>query len=151
LELWLIHLLNEILGKVTQNGQFISLDQRFPLADIDDTAEKDWFEEVLGYQEDLSLAELLPDYDQTDAWEQLDDLDRNLRFNNVLQKFPSSQRQAYLLHTFNEYSSKDVAEIQDRDVKKVEDDILKSAKAIRDYMQKADFVLRSNKPREHYQ
>ena len=151
LELWLFHLLHEILGKAAQNSQFVSLDQRFPLADIESTVEPDWFEEVLGYQEDLSLGELLPDYDQTGVWEQLDDLDRNLHFNNVLQKFSSSQRQAYLLHALNEYSAKDVAGIQDRDVKKVEDDIQKSTEAIRDYMQKADFALRSNKRRARYE
>jgi DNA-directed RNA polymerase specialized sigma24 family protein/ribosome-associated translation inhibitor RaiA len=151
LELWLFHLLHEILSRAAQNSQFVSLDQHFPLADIDSTAEPDWFEEVLGYQEELSLAELLPDYDQTDAWERLDDLDRNLHFNNVLQKFPSCQRLAYLLHALSEYSAKDVAEIQDRDVKKVEDDIQKSTEAIRDYMQKADFVLRSNKRRARYE
>jgi DNA-directed RNA polymerase specialized sigma24 family protein len=147
LELWLIHLLHEILDKAALNGQFVSLDQRFPLAEIDSTNEPDWFEEVLGYQEDLSLAELLPEYDQTDAWEQLDDLDRTLHFYNVLQKLPLFQRQAYLLNVLNEYSPTDVAGIQGRDVKKVEDDIQKGAEAVRDYMQKADFVLRSNKQR----
>ncbi len=151
LELWLMHLLNEILARVIQDSRFVSLDQRFPLADIDSTAEPDWFEDVLGYKEELSLAELLPDYDQTDAWEQLDDMDRSLHFNNVLLKFPPYQRQAYLLHALSEYSAKDVAEIQDRDVKKVEDDIQKSTEAIRDYMERADFVLRSNKRRARHE
>ena len=151
LELWLIHLLHEILDKAALNGQFVSLDQRFPLAEIDSTNEPDWFEEVLGYQEDLSLAELLPEYDQTDAWEQLDDLDRTLHFYNVLQKLPLFQRQAYLLNALNEYSPTDVAGIQGRDVKKVEDDIQKGAEAVRDYMQKADFVLRSNKQRARHE
>ncbi|MBU1565445.1 MAG: hypothetical protein KJ630_07435 [Proteobacteria bacterium] len=151
LELWLINLLHKILVKAIQDSRFISLDQRFPLADIDSTAEPEWLEEVLGYQEELSLAELLPDYDQTDVWEQLDDLDRNLHFNQVLQKFPSCQRQAYLLNALNEYSPKDVAGIQDRDVKNVEDDIQKSTEAIRDYMQKEEFILRSNKRRARYE
>lgn len=151
LELWLFHLLHEILGRAAQNGQFVSLDQRFPLADIDSTAEPDWFAEVLGYQEELTLAELLPDYDQTGVWEQLDELDRNLHFNNVLQQFPSYQRQAYLLNALNEYSPKDVAGIQDRDVKKVEDDISKSTEATRDYMQKGDFIYRRNHQRARYE
>jgi hypothetical protein len=35
--------------------------------------------------EEFSLAELLPEHDQTDAWEELDDLGRNLHFSHVLQ------------------------------------------------------------------
>jgi DNA-directed RNA polymerase specialized sigma24 family protein/ribosome-associated translation inhibitor RaiA len=144
LDLWLFHLLHEILGRAAQNGQFVSLDQRFPLADIVSTAEPDWFEEVLGYQEELSLAELLPDYDQTDSWEQLDDLDRSLHFQSVLQTLSSSQRQAYLLHTMDDYSLKEVAGIQDRDVEEVDNDIRESNEAIGNYMQNADFIYRRN-------
>ena len=145
LELWLINLLNKVFIRVMRDSQFVSLDQRFPLADIDSKAEPDWFEEVLGYQEELSLAELLPDYDQTDTWDRLDDLDRKLHFNYVLHKFPSYQRQAYLLHALNDYSLKEVARIQDRDVKKVEDDIQKSTKSVRDYMQESDFIYKKQR------
>lgn len=144
LELWLAHLLHEILGRVESEKSLISLDQSFHLADIDFTAEPDWFEEVLGYQEEISLAELLPDYTGTEIWEQLDNLDRNFHFYTVLQKFPSYQRQAYLLHALNGYSLVEVAQIQERDVNKVENDINISTEKMRDYMQKAGFIQGGN-------
>lgn len=144
LEFWLIRLLQEVLSKVEWESQFVSLDQTFPLADFDVTAEPDWFEAVLGYQEKFSLAELVPDYDETEDWEGLDEMARNLHFYNVIQKFPSYQRQAYMLHAVNDYSVKEVAEIQDRSVKEVKSDITKSAQAMQEYMLEAGMVRRKS-------
>lgn len=140
LEFWLLRLLQEILAKVEWENQFVSLDQTFPLAELDVAAEPDWFENVLGYSEEFSLAELLPDCDETEEWEELDEVGRNLHFYTVIQKFPSYQRQAYMLHSVHDYSIQDIAEIQDRSVKEVEGDIRKSAKALQRYMLDARMV-----------
>lgn len=140
LEFWLVRLLQEVLNRVEWEYQFVSLDQKLSLADQDITSEPDWFEAVLGYKEEFSLAELVPDYDETEEWEDLDEVGRNLHFYDVIQKFPSYQRQAYLLHAVNEYSLKEVAEIQGRSLKEVESDISKSTKAMKDYMLGAGMV-----------
>lgn len=142
LEFWLTRLLQEVLGKVEWESQFVSLDQTFPLAEMEVAAEPDWFEAVLGYQEEFSLAELVPDCDETEEWEGLDEVGRNLHFYNVIQKFPSYQRQAYMLHSVNDYSSEEIAEIQDRSVKEVEMDISKSADAMQDYMLETRMVTK---------
>jgi DNA-directed RNA polymerase specialized sigma24 family protein/ribosome-associated translation inhibitor RaiA len=147
LEFWLIRLLQEVFGRIEWEGQFVSLDQNFPLADIDYTAEPDWFEEMLGYQEEFTLAELVPDYDETEEWEQLDDVERNLHFYTVLQKIPSYQRQAYLLHALDEYSLEDVSKIQDRNGEEIEKDIMKSRKAMKDYMYETGMVYKRKQER----
>lgn len=140
LEYWLPRLLKEVLDGIEWESQFVSLDQSFPLAEIDYTASPDWFEEVLGYQEEYTLAELVPDSNESETWEQLDDVQRNMHIYTVLQKLPFYQRQAYLLHSVNEYSLTEVSEIQERTMEEVEVDIRKSRKAMQKYMYEAGMV-----------
>lgn len=134
LEFWLIRLLQEILEKVEWENQLVSLDETIPLTALDVTTEPDWFEAALGYREELSLAELVPDCDETEEWQGLDAVARNLHFYNVIQKFSSYQRQAYMLYSMNSYSIQEIAEIQDRNVKEVEMDITRSSEAMQNYM-----------------
>lgn len=140
MEFWLIRLLQEVLDKVEWEHQFVSLDQTVPLVEIDSTSTPDWYEEVLGYQEELTLAELIPDSVETEGWEQLDEMGRNLHVYSVLQKLPSYQRQAYILHTIDEYSAEEISRIQDRPVTEVETDISKSRTAMNKYMKRTGMI-----------
>jgi len=140
LEFWLIRLLQEVLEKVEWEHQFVSLDQSMPLVEVDSTSTLDWFEEVLGYQEELTLAEMIPDSAETEDWEQLDELGRNLHVYSVLQKLPSYQRQAYILHTIDEYSAEEISHIQNRSVQEVETDISKSLTAMNKYMKRIGMI-----------
>jgi|GEM_PF-3281323 len=141
-ELWLHQLLQEVLNRVAKEGQFVSLDQSIPLAELETTYEPDWFEEVIGYQEELSLAELLPDFDETEDWSTLDEEERIIHFYNVIESFPVHQRQAYMLNSISDYSVQEVAEIQKRSVGEVESDIRVSTQALQEYMIDAGMVKR---------
>lgn len=140
LEFWLLRLMHEILRQVEWDSQLISLDQKFHLVDIDHVTAPDWFEEVLGYEEEYSLAELIPDAGETEKWEGMDELGRNFHILTVLQKFPSYQRQAYLLHKVNDYSLEEVSLIQGRKMDDIKKDINKSRETLQGYMHEAGMI-----------
>jgi len=140
LEFWLTRLLKEALDGVEWESQFVSLDQSFLLAEVDYSESPEWFEEVLGYQEDYTLAELVPDSEESETWEQLDDIGRNLHIYTVLQKLPFYQRQAYLLNKVDEYSLEEISSIQDRSTEEVGTDVQKSLEAMQSYMIKTGMV-----------
>lgn len=145
LELWLARLMKEVLEKIEREHRFVSLYQRVASADAPYAEQSDWLEEVLGPKEEFTLAELLPDHEETEKWEMLDDEERSHHFYLELQKYPSRQRQAYLMSGTEGYSLEDVSKVQERSIADVEDDVQKSQKAMGDYMEKAGMVKKRSK------
>ncbi len=135
----------EVLEKIEREHRFVSLYQRVASADAPYAEQSDWLEEVLGPKEEFTLAELLPDHEETEKWEMLDDEERSHHFYLELQKYPSRQRQAYLMSGTEGYSLEDVSKVQERSIADVEDDVQKSRKAMGDYMQKAGMAKKRSK------
>jgi len=141
LEHWLIRLLYERLQAIEWEASlFVSLDDSFHLKEIDRKSEPDWMEEAMDYDEKLTLAELIPDDKPTEEWGFLTDTDQAVHIYSVLQNLPSYARQAYLLHSIEEYNIYDIAEIQGRSEKDVEDDIEVGKESMQSHMGDAGMI-----------
>ena len=124
LEHWLISLLHDLLQTIEwESSQFVSLDEGFDIQEIDRSAEPDWMEDVLGYHDKMTLAELVPNDEVTEAWGELSNEGQQLHIYTVLQGLPAFRRQAYLLHSVEEYTAEEIAHIQNRSVTDIESDI----------------------------
>lgn len=141
LEHWLISLMNDLLQTIEwESSQFVSLDEGFDLQEIDRSTEPDWMEDVLGYHDKMTLAELVPDNEATEAWEDLSDEGQQLHIYNVLQGLPAFRRQAYLLHSVEEYTAEEIAHIQNRSVADIESDIGHGREAMHGHLVEAGMI-----------
>ena len=140
-EHWLTSLLYDLLQTIDwETSQFVSLDDEFDLQEIDRSAEPDWMEDVLGYHDKITLAELVPDDKATEAWLKLSDEGQQLHIYTVLQNLPAYKRQAYLLHSVEEYTAEEIAHIQNRSVHDIENDIGRGKESMHDHLAESGMV-----------
>ncbi|MBU1567029.1 MAG: hypothetical protein KJ630_15575 [Proteobacteria bacterium] len=135
LEHWLNNILYELLRKLTlETNQNVSLDEEFGQQEFDYDLEIDWIPGLLGYEEKRTLAELVPDQEETRQWEKLEEESRQSHIYEVLRRLSGYCRQAYLMHLIDEYTVDEISEIQDRSVEEVILDIGQAKDAMYTYM-----------------
>lgn len=135
MEHWLTGLLYDVLQNVEREpSQFVSLDESIRNHDIDSIAEPDWKAGTMDYDENLTLAELVPDDEQSEAWGDLSDESQRVHIYTVLQNLPTVSRQAYLLYSVEEYTVEEIAQIQNRSPKDVRLDINQGREAMHSYL-----------------
>ena len=125
----------ETLETIKQEAsKHISLDEEFQLDQVDYSPDSDWISALMGNEEKITLAELLPDHDSTSAWDELDVATKQLHFNHVLQTLSSQCRQAFMMRSIEEYSVKEISDIQSRSEEDVRLDIEQGRESLRDHM-----------------
>jgi RNA polymerase sigma factor (sigma-70 family) len=98
-------------------------DKVSPTVDGPREDEDDWWAPLLGEEETLTLGDLIPDADATEAWEQLDAEEQTDRLLSLLRELPKPQRQAFLLHALENVSTAEIAMLQGRPEGEVKADI----------------------------
>lgn len=96
--------------------------------------DEDWVIALMGNEERMTLAELLPDHDSTSTWEELDVATKQLHFNHVLQTLSWQCRHPFLMRSIEGYSVKEISDIQSRSEENVRLDIEKGRESLRAHM-----------------
>ena len=135
LEPWLHALLYEILEKIKlEASNHISLDEEYQFDPVEDSPDPDWVSDLMGNEGKMTLVELLPDYDSTSTWEGFDVATKQFHYNHVLQTLSSQCRQAFLMRSIDEYSVKEISDIQSRSEEDVRLDIEQGKESLRTHM-----------------
>jgi RNA polymerase sigma factor (sigma-70 family) len=143
-DLWLIDLLHEVLEqriKEEPRGH-LSLQAKaknvFPdLVPSED--EREWWEELLGYDEVLTLEDLIPDWNATPAWDQLEAEKKRDLLLSAVNELPGKQRQAFLLYALEDYNTAEIAMLQDRPESEVKRDIEAARQTLRERLLAAGY------------
>jgi RNA polymerase sigma factor (sigma-70 family) len=131
LDLWLLDLLHETLGRWAKEPPRVSLEERAEARDAVQVSEQEWWVQLLGYEEPLTLGELIPGHEATEPWEELTAEEQRERLLSVLGTLPAGQRQAFLLHALEGYDLAEIAMLQDRPEEEVAADIEAARQALR--------------------
>jgi RNA polymerase sigma factor (sigma-70 family) len=137
LDLWLTALMQESLEQwIKQEPRpHVSLEasaeEVFPDEGPRDD-EKDWWAELLGEEENLTLEDLIPGSDGTEIWERLEAEEQQDRILSLLSQLPATQRQVFLLHAVEGYTNDEIAMLQNRPEAKVKAEIDAARKRLRD-------------------
>jgi RNA polymerase sigma factor (sigma-70 family) len=137
LDLWLTDLMEEALEQwIKQEPRpHVSLEARAEEVLPDDGPqedEEDWWVELMGEEEILTLEDLIPGSDGTEIWERLEAEDQQVRLLSLLGQLSATQRQAFLLHAVEGYTTDEIAMLQDRREGDVKADIDDARKRLRE-------------------
>jgi ribosomal subunit interface protein len=128
LELWLTDLLHETLeGWIKQEPRpHASLTEKADRVlpnEVPQVDDQEWWTSLLGYDETLTLEDLIPDAHASPDWDQLDVEEQKDQVLSWLGELPTSQRQAFVLHAPEDYDPSEIAMLQDRPEREVRADI----------------------------
>ncbi|RMG40016.1 MAG: sigma-70 family RNA polymerase sigma factor [Planctomycetota bacterium] len=140
LELWLTTLANQRIEELRAQAQEQPvLDTELPpeaeqqvegepLTPDEDVEEVDfWLERIFKQSEPITLADLIPDAESTDVWDELDEREQNQRLAAALAKLNPEEREVLLLHVVDGYEIAEIALIKDQP----EEEITKRLEAAR--------------------
>jgi len=130
IELWLVGLVDEVLGQPDQPIVNESLDEPGELAtgEIREAWRDEWIERI--DDETISAAELLPGLASADVWDDYAADGKHLQLAEMLAQLPRDRRQAFILHAANGFSAGEIADFQDRSEEAVVDDIVLAKQTI---------------------
>jgi DNA-directed RNA polymerase specialized sigma24 family protein/ribosome-associated translation inhibitor RaiA len=140
LDLWLIDLLHETLGRWAKEPPRLSLEDRARAGEAVPTGDQEWWAQLLGYEEPLTLGDLIPGYEGTEPWEELAAEEQRDRLLSVLGGLPANQRQAFLLNALEGYDLAEIAMLQDRPESEVAADIEAARQALRSRLTEEDLL-----------
>ncbi|MFT5698586.1 MAG: DNA-directed RNA polymerase specialized sigma24 family protein [Desulforhopalus sp.] len=141
LEHWLHGILCQILGKIKLEASHrISLDEELHFDQLDFSSDSDWVAALMGYEEIMTFAELLPDRVPSMVWEKMDEASRQSYINEVLQTLSSQCRQAFLMNSIEDYSVSEISEIQNRPKSEVRSEIEHGREILNNQMNKAGLL-----------
>jgi RNA polymerase sigma factor (sigma-70 family) len=128
LESWLTQLLHETLEEWIKQEPWThaSLEEKAeetlpsegPQAD-----EQEWWQPLLGYEKSLTLEDLIPDWEGTQTWDQIEAEEQRDQLLSLMSEFPAEQRQAFFLYALEDYDPAEIAMLQDRPESQVKADI----------------------------
>lgn len=130
LDVWLIDLLHQRLDELVKKREPVLLSDIPPLAedepltppeDVDEQAF--WLSRLFEREGPLTIEDLIPDCEATEAWESLSKEEQKERLQQALGRLPVVQREALLLHALEGFETSEIAMIQDRDEADVVADI----------------------------
>ncbi len=151
LDLWLTDLLDEVLEQIVKQEPrpHVSLEERIDQVMQEGKARKkeepEWWEELLGEEERLTLEDVLPDSHATEAWEELDSQEQRDRLLSLLSELPEKQRQAFMLFALEDYNTNEIAILQDRPESEVKADIEAARRFLRERLTAEGHVQESGK------
>jgi len=135
LAVWLTDLLHEVLRQWVEKKPQprVSLQERVEAvqAEKPEVLEQPWWQALLGYDESLTLEELLPGSEGTQAWDALEAEEQRQQLFEGLKDLPPLQRQALLLSALEDYDLAEIAMLQDRSEEAVRADIEAARAALR--------------------
>lgn len=135
LAVWLTDLLHQVLRQWVEKKPQprVSLQQRVDAgqAEKPEVLEQPWWEALWGYDESLTLEELLPGSQGTQAWDALEAEEQRQQLLEGLKDLPPLQRQALLLHALEDYDLTEIAMLQDRPEEAVRADLEAARAALR--------------------
>lgn len=145
LELWLTDLQHEVLE------EWIKQEPR-PHASLHEQAverrpdpplpgdEQEWWAELLGEDELVTLADLIPGSEGTAVWDRLEAEEQRDRLLALLGELPPARRQAFLLHALEDYDLAEIAMLQDRPESEVREDIEAARQTLKGRLLAGGFV-----------
>lgn len=151
LDLWLIDLLHEVLEQWVKEEPrpHVSLEAKaeevLPAQAIP-KEEPEWWAELLGEEETVTLEELVPDREVTESWDELGSDEQRDRLLSLLAELPAVQRQAFLLHALENYDTAEIAMLQDRPEGQVKADIEAARRTLRERLTAGGHVRAAGKP-----
>jgi RNA polymerase sigma factor (sigma-70 family) len=86
----------------------------------------------LGEEEAFTLEDLIPGSEWTDVLDQLEADEQRDRLLSLLGELPAAQRQAFLLHALQNYTTAEIAQLQDRPESEVKADIEAARQTLRE-------------------
>ena len=137
LDLWLTDLLHEFLEQLVKQGvrPHVSLDETIGEvmpSESPQVGDQEWWAALLGYQDSLTLTDLIPDWKGTSSWDKLEAEELKDRLLAAVGQFPAAQRQAFLLHALEGFAFDEIAMMQDRPESEVRADIEAARQILRE-------------------
>jgi RNA polymerase sigma factor (sigma-70 family) len=142
LDLWLTNLLEEILEEWIKQEprKHASLEEKAGETGQDQVDEQEWWTELLGAEETVTVGDLIPDVEETDAWDQLGAEEQRDGLLSLMRELPPAQRQAFVLYALEDYNSAEIAMLQDRPESQVKADIEAARKTLRECLLAGGYV-----------
>jgi RNA polymerase sigma factor (sigma-70 family) len=141
LDLWLTQLLHDVLATWVKQEPRPHVSLETPLPPDKEEAEEEWWADLLGYEDTLTLEDLVPGSQGTEAWDALENEEQRRRLLELLRDFPSEKRQAFLLHVLEDYEPVEIALLQDRTEDQVRADIEEVRQTLRQRLLAAGHML----------
>jgi ribosomal subunit interface protein len=150
LDLWLTDLLHETLANWIEQEPRPHVSLKDKAGDVlpDEVPQEDedeWWAELLGEDESLTLEDLITDREGTSAWDQLDSREQTDHLLSLLGELPPAQRQAFLLYALEDYTTYEIATLQDRPEREVKADIEAARQMLRERLLADGYLQRAGK------
>ena len=129
LDVWIMTILHEILGEVVSMEHLVSLDT--PLSRPAEPAEEDGYNSFFLDHELVTLADVLPDGEDTVTWDAFEREEQRRRLEQTLAKLDPRRRQAFVQHALEGFDLAEIALMQDREEREVAADIEAGLAALR--------------------
>jgi DNA-directed RNA polymerase specialized sigma24 family protein len=138
IELWLVGLVDEVLGRPDQPMANESLDEPEEAAtgEIREAWQDEWIERI--DDETISAAELLPGVASIDDWDHYTADGKHLKLAEMLAQLPRDRRQAFILHAANGFDADEIADFQGRSEEVVLADIAMAKRAIEHHLKESE-------------
>jgi RNA polymerase sigma factor (sigma-70 family) len=146
LDVWIMTILHEILDEVVSRGYQVSLDT--PISWPADPSEEDSYSSFFLDHELATLADVLPDGEDTTIWDDLDREEQCRRLEQTLSKLDPRSRQAFVHHMMEGFDPAEVAAMQDREESEVAADIEAGRAALRQEITAQATTLKEQSTRE---
>jgi RNA polymerase sigma factor (sigma-70 family) len=156
LDLWLTNLLHETLEQLVKQEPrpHVSLEEKSeqalpsevpPMEAKQEKLEKEWWDELSPFEQTVLLEDLVPDAEETEAWDELEGEEQRNQLLSLLGELPATQRQAFLLHALENYDTAEMAMLQDRPESQVKADIEAARQTLRDRLTAGGYVQETGK------
>jgi DNA-directed RNA polymerase specialized sigma24 family protein len=124
LDVWVVRLIDECLDESARGAAHESIQRRMPLPSEEPHSSWDdtWVARA-GEPESIGFAELLPGRPGIDLWDRLDGDVRQAALAELLGQLSRPQRQALIFHAVEGYDPAEIADLQDRPLDDVLEDI----------------------------
>jgi ribosomal subunit interface protein len=151
LDLWLTDLLHETLAHWMKQEPrpHVSLEDKAENILPDEVPQEDedeWWAELLGEDETFTLEDLIPDREGTPAWDQLDAKEQRDQLLSLFRGMPPARRQAFLLHALEDFTTHEIAILQDRPEGEVKADIEAARRTLRERLLAGGYLQKAGKP-----
>jgi RNA polymerase sigma factor (sigma-70 family) len=151
LDLWLIDLLDDVLERwIKQEPRpHASLEAKADEVVPEEVPREDdeeWWAELLGEEETLTLGDLIPAAEGTDAWDQLEADEQSDRLLSPINELPPARRQAFLLSALEDYPTDEIAGLQGRPESEVKKDIELARQTLRDRLLAGGYLQAAGEP-----
>jgi DNA-directed RNA polymerase specialized sigma24 family protein/ribosome-associated translation inhibitor RaiA len=129
LDVWIMTILHEIFDEIVSRGYQVSLNT--PLSRPAEPLEEDSYSSFFLDHELATLADVLPDGEDTATWDTFEREEQRRRLEHTLAKLDPRGRQAFVQHVTEGFDPAEIALMQDREEEEVVADIEAGHAALR--------------------